>query len=46
MQPLQGKSWFLLALQPQGGAPLTLGYYMQPPRGKNPNPGTHSPEDP
>src|SRR5208337_5273871 len=32
-----GKNWFLLASQPQGGAPLTLGYYMQPPRGKNPN---------
>ncbi len=30
MQPLQGKNWFLLASQPQGGAPLTLGYYMQP----------------
>ena len=39
MQPLQGKNWFLLASQPQGGAPLTLGYYMQPPRGKNPNHG-------
>ena len=38
MQPLQGKSWFLLAAQPQGGAPVTLGYYMQP-RGKNPNRG-------
>ncbi len=37
MQPLQGKNRFLLALQPQGGASLTLGYYMQPPRGKNPN---------
>ena len=37
MQPLQGKSWFLLATQPQGGAPLTLGYPMQPPRGKNLN---------
>ena len=37
MQPLQGKNWFLLASQPQGGAPLTLGYHMQPPRGKNPN---------
>jgi hypothetical protein len=39
MQPLQGKNWFLLASQPQGGASLTLGYYMQPPRGKNPNHG-------
>jgi hypothetical protein len=37
MQPLQGKNWFLLASQPQGGAPLTPGYYMQPPRGKNPD---------
>ena len=30
MQPLQGKNWFLLASQPRGGAPLTMGYYMQP----------------
>ncbi len=38
MQPLQGKNWFLLASsQPQGGAPLTLGYYMQPLWSKNPN---------
>ncbi len=46
MQPLQGKNWFLLASQPQGGAPLTLGYYMQPPRGKNPNHRCSLPEDP
>jgi hypothetical protein len=39
MQPLQGKNRFLLASQPEGGAPLTLGYYMQPLWGKNPNHG-------
>ena len=37
MQPLQGKNWFLLASQPRGGAPLTLGYYMQP-LGQKPEP--------
>jgi hypothetical protein len=38
MQPLQGKNWFLLASQPRGGAPLTLGYYMQPLSGQKPEP--------
>ena len=33
----QGKNSFLLASQPRGGAPLTLGYYMQPLVGRNPN---------
>jgi hypothetical protein len=37
MQPLQGKKWFLLA-SPQGGAPLALGYYMQPCGAKKTNP--------
>ena len=45
MQPLQGKNWFLLA-SPQGGAPLALGYYMQPCGAKKQTPGTHLPEDP
>ena len=38
MQPLQGKNSFLLASQPQGGAPLTLGYYMQPLSGQKTKP--------
>ncbi len=42
----QGKNWFLLASQPQGGAPLTLGYYMQPLGAKIRTTGTHLPEDP
>ena len=46
MQPLQGKNWFLLASQPQGGAPLTLGYYMQPLGAKIRTAGTHLPEGP
>src|SRR5208283_5951088 len=46
MQPLQGKNWFLLASQPQGGAPLTLGYYMQPLGAKIRTTGTHLPDDP
>ena len=46
MQPLQGKNWFFLAAQPQGGAPLTPGYYMQPLGAKIRTTGTHLPEDP
>jgi hypothetical protein len=38
MQPLQGKNWFLLASQPQGGAPLTLGYFYAAPSGQKSEP--------
>ncbi len=46
MQPLQGKNWFLLASQPQGGASLTLGYLCSPLGAKIRTTGTHLPEDP